>query len=211
MLSGMGHNHANSDDQSATSLSLLAGLKSGVQNHAAWDRFSVRYSPRIHRWCRQWGLQEADAADVTQNVMLQLSRQMESFEYDPNGRFRSWLKTITWRAWARYLDGRRRNPAEPVSTDVMETLNSVAAKDALMESLNDEANREVLEIALHRVRRRVREQNFEAFRKMTFEGLSGEETAKALQMNPGTVFVAKSRIDKMLSEEVARLDPESVT
>lgn len=195
--------------ESLTSLSLLAALRDNVRQHEAWGRFVQRYGPRINRWCRQWGLQAVDAEDVTQNVLLQLARQMETFEYNADGRFRSWLKTVAWRAWAKFLDAQRRNPARPGAPDALEVLNSQAAHDGLMQSLDDEADREVLDLAMERVRSRVQPNTFEAFRLMSFDGLSGKEVADRLEMKTGAVFVARSRIDRMLSEEVRRIDPEA--
>lgn len=195
-------------NQSVTSLTLLRALKDDVQQHDAWLDFVNRYGPRIEGWCRRWGLQDADARDVAQNVLLKLARQMQSFEYDSTGRFRSWLKTIAWRSWVDFLRSANRNHAAPGSQDMLKVLDSVEAKDDLMSRLDDEANREILEVAIQRVRTRVKESTFEAFRLMAFEGLSGAETATRLDMNPGSVLVAKSRVDKMLSAEVELIDRE---
>jgi len=192
--------------QSVTSLSLLARLREDPRRHYAWDEFIQRYVPKIHGWCRQWGLQEADAQDVTQDVLLQLAKQMHKFEYDPQGRFRSWLKTVTRRALADFSKARARNPARPGSEAMLNQLDSVQAKDDLVRRLDEEAGREQLQIAMDRVRNRVQPNTFEAFRLMTFEHLSGTEVAERLDMQVGSVFVAKSRIDRMLSEEVKRLD-----
>lgn len=193
-------------DTSATSLSLLAALKDDVTQHQAWTDFVSRYGPRIEAWCRSWGLQDADASDVTQNVLLQLARQMQSFEYDRNGLFRAWLKTVTWRAWADFLSARNRNPARPGSAEMYERLNTVAARGDLMQQLDDEANREVLEVAMRRVRKRVRHNTFEAFRLMAIDGLSGADAALKLDMKLGAVFVAKARVDRMMADEVERLE-----
>ena len=191
---------------SVTSLSLLSALRDDVRQHRAWPDFVARYGARIEGWCRRWGLQDADARDVAQNVLLQLARQMRSFRYDRNGRFRSWLKTIAWRAWVDYLKSQKKNLARPGSEGLLQQLDTVEAKDDLMAGLDDEANREILEVAIRRVRRRVNEGTFEAFRLMAFEGLSGADAAERTGMKVGSVFVAKSRIDKMLSEEVALVE-----
>ena len=71
---------SNSDE--ATSPTLLARLRS-PSDQAAWDQFVERYSPRIYGWCRRWNLQEADAQDVTQDVLLRLADKMRTFAYDP--------------------------------------------------------------------------------------------------------------------------------
>ena len=191
---------------SVTSLSLLAKLKDEPSGQPAWNEFVRRYSPRIRAWCRAWGLQDADVEDVTQDVLLQLAKQMHRFEYDPGGKFRSWLKTVAWRAWVDFLKSRNRNPANPGSEAMFERLNSVEAKDDLMRRLDEAADRELLEIAMENIRGRVKPHTFEAFRLMTFDHLSGEEVAQKLDIKVGTVFVAKSRIDRMLTEEFNRLE-----
>lgn len=201
----MGPKHAG---DTLTSLTLLASLRDDVRKHQAWYDFMDRYGPRVEGWCRRWGLQEADAHDVTQNVMLQLARQMETFEYDSRARFRSWLKTVAWRAWADFLSARNRNPALPGTADLLDRMDSVEARDDLMERLDDEANREILEVAIRRVRSRVQEKTFEAFRLMALEGLSGAKAAEQIGIKPGSAFVAKSRVDRMINEEIVLLDPD---
>jgi RNA polymerase sigma-70 factor (ECF subfamily) len=191
---------------SVTSLSLLAKLRDDPIEHQAWDQFVHRYAPQIRAWCQRWGLQEADAQDVTQDVLLKLARQMHKFEYDPRGKFRAWLKTIAWRAWADFLRKRGRDPARPGADAALLQLNSLEAKDDLMRRLDEEADREQLEIAMSNVKLRVKPHTFEAFRLMTFEGKSGVEAAEALGIKLGSVFVAKSRIDRMITKEIQALD-----
>lgn len=88
---------------SSTRMSLLEEVREGT-NVEAWRAFVDRYTPLIYGYCRQRGLQESDARDVTQNVFLAVSRAMRSFQYDPQrGRFRSWLGTITCREIRRHL------------------------------------------------------------------------------------------------------------
>src|SRR6188768_4069969 len=95
---------------SATHVSLLARLRLDPRDQAAWDAFVERYGGRIFRWCRGRGLQEPDAEDVTQNVLVDLSRQMRTFEYRPvpgrQGSFRAWLHQVTYRAWCDFLTSR---------------------------------------------------------------------------------------------------------
>ena len=95
---------------SSTRLSLLGRLRLTPTDQEAWGEFVERYGRQVYAWCRQWGLQEADAEDVTQNVLADLARQMRTFEYHPSGRFRSWLRTIAHRAWCDLLDSRRPRP-----------------------------------------------------------------------------------------------------
>src|SRR5436853_119899 len=97
-----------SNPASLTSETLLGRLCQSPDDPAAWDRFVERYGPKIYGWCRSWRLQDADAEDVTQDVLLRLARTLRSFAYDPSRSFRGWLRTVTHNAYADFLaDGRR--------------------------------------------------------------------------------------------------------
>ena len=79
------------DDPLKTSLTLLGRLRRDPKDQAAWSEFVARYGPRIRQWCRKWRLQESDAQDGTQDVLLRLNLLMARFVDDPSGRFRGWL------------------------------------------------------------------------------------------------------------------------
>ena len=55
------------------------------------------YAPAIYRWCVRRGLQDTDAQDVTQQVLLQLATKLPAFTYDPARSFRAWLRTLRQR------------------------------------------------------------------------------------------------------------------
>src|SRR5262249_27845754 len=83
---------------SETSPTLLGRLRLDPSDQASWKTFVQRYGPKIYGWCRGWNLQDADAQDVTQNVLLKLAAKLSTFHYDPAGSFRGWLKTLTHHA-----------------------------------------------------------------------------------------------------------------
>ncbi len=196
-------------DESITSVTLLGKLGSQPTDEAAWDAFVKRYSPRITSWAQRWGLQPNDAQDLTQNVLLQLAQQMKRFVYRPTGKFRSWLKTVSYRAWADFLERRRREEAGSGDSAVLKLLDSLQAKEAFLLDLEEEFDNELLRFAVRRVKQRVDSHTWEAYRLMTMEGLSGSDIAERLQIKVGTVFVAKSRVQRMLLEEVRRLEADS--
>ena len=78
----------------STRTTLLARLRKDPANEAAWGEFVEHYGRHIHRWCRQWNLQDADAEDVTQEILVKLAQKLRGFVYDPSRSFRGWLKTI---------------------------------------------------------------------------------------------------------------------
>jgi RNA polymerase sigma-70 factor (ECF subfamily) len=191
---------------SRTSPTLLGRLRDTPTDQAAWGEFVDRYSRKVYGWCRHWGLQKADAEDVTQNVLVDLARQMRTFEYRPSGSFRAWLRTVAHRAWCDLLESRRAATTGTGDTGVLRVLESVAARDDLLRQLVEECDRELLEEAMKRVRPRVEPQTWEAFRLTALERLSGAEVASRLGVAVTAVFKAKSRVQKMLQEELHQLE-----
>jgi RNA polymerase sigma-70 factor (ECF subfamily) len=189
-----------------TSVSLLARLRLGSADQAAWGEFVERYGRKIFGWCRHWGLQEADAEDVTQEVLLKLAQKMKTFAYDTSGSFRAWLKTLTHHAWQDFVESRRRAGAGQGGTTVLEKLHQAAAREDLIQRLEKEFDRELLDLAMQRVKSRVQAHTWEVFRLLALEGLSGAEAAAQLKMKVATVFVARSKVQRMIELEARRLE-----
>lgn len=189
-----------------TSASLLARLRS-PEDRQAWSEFVRRYGIQIHSWCRKWKLQEADAEDVAQAVLTRLAVKMQSFAYNPCRSFRGYLKTLTHYAWCDLVESRRKSGASGSGDSrVLELLESVEARTDLIEYMNREFDRELFEEACDRIRARVEAQTWEAFRLTALEGLSGADVACQLGIKVATVFKAKSKVQKMLQEEVRLLE-----
>jgi RNA polymerase sigma-70 factor (ECF subfamily) len=193
-------------NDSQTSISLMDQLRQSPRNADAWDRFIRRYRPKIYGWCRTWGLQEADAEDVAQEVIAKLALKMASFQYDRSRCFRAWLKTITQRALSDFIANRSRAVGDQSITLLLENLEARADLERRIEEI---FNHELLELAISRVRERVATSTWDAFRLLTFEGLSGAKAAQLLAIPVASVFVAKHRVQKMLKEEVAQLEGPS--
>jgi RNA polymerase sigma factor (sigma-70 family) len=191
---------------SSTRITLLARLAaSGETDQGAWDEFVRHYGTRIIRWCERWGLQEADVEDVSQQVLLKLSRRMRTFEYDPSQSFRAWLKTVTRNALLDFESDRASSPI----TDAAETLLTAAARTDLESQLEEEFDRELLEEALRRVKARVAPHTWDAFRLTALEQLDAANVAAQLSMSLGAVYQARSSVVKRLQEEREQLENSS--
>jgi RNA polymerase sigma-70 factor (ECF subfamily) len=194
---------------SLTSETLLGRLRHSPDDQAAWNRFVERYGPKIYGWCCQWRLQEADAEDVTQNVLLRLVGKLRNFTYDPSRSFRSWLRTLTAHACSDFFSDRERPDRASGDTGVLEILKSAPARADLLARREEEFDQEVMAEAQARVRLRVEPQTWEAFQLASAEGISGADTAARLGMPLTAVFKARSRVLKLLRDEVARLEQGS--
>src|SRR3984893_4266903 len=93
----------------ATRASLLVRLRGG--DAGAWQEFVHLYAPLIYGFARKRGLQDADAADLMQDVMRSVSTAIGRLDYDRNqGTFRGWLFTITRNRVFNFLSARRIRP-----------------------------------------------------------------------------------------------------
>src|SRR5262245_65908564 len=114
-----------------TRVTLLVRLRQDPTDQAAWDVFVERYGRHIYRWCRQWQLQDADAEDVTQDILVKLARKLRDFAYDPSRSFRGWLKTIAHHAWRDFVDSPRRAQAAAGDHRVRELLQTLESREYL--------------------------------------------------------------------------------
>jgi RNA polymerase sigma-70 factor (ECF subfamily) len=194
------------DPISQTSPTLLGRLRQDPNDERAWQAFVARYGPQIYGWCKQWRLQDMDAEDVTQNVLLGLARKLRTFVYDPQRSFRGWLRTVTQHALSDFLAGRGRPDTSSGDTQVLELLKGIEARNDLVARLEEQFDQELLEEASARVRLRVEPHNWEAFRLTAWEGVPAEAAAKQLGLRLTAVFKAKSRVLQLLREEVGRLE-----
>lgn len=188
-----------------TRVTLLSRLRQDPSSQAGWDEFVEHYGRHIYRWCRQWKLQDADAEDVTQIILLKLTQKLRAFAYDPSRSFRGWLKTVAHHAWRDFVDARR---ALTVAGDRpgVDPLITLEAREDLVQKLEEAFDLELLEAAKVRVRLRVAPHTWEAFRLAAVEGLPVAEVAAAVQMQVAMVYVAKSKVQKMLREEIEKLE-----
>ena len=191
---------------SETRMTLLSRLRKDPTNEVAWGEFVEHYGRKVFGWCRKWHLQEADAEDVTQNVLVKLAEKMRDFVYDPSRSFRGWLKTITHHAWTDFRESRDRAGVGSGDSHMLGLLDSVEAREDLLKQLDDEFDRELLEEAMNRVRLRVAPQTWQAFQLTAIDGLSGAEVSNRIGMQVAQVYVAKRRVQKMLEAEVRKLE-----
>jgi RNA polymerase sigma factor (sigma-70 family) len=184
---------------------LLARLRHDPSSECAWDEFVESYGRHIYRWCRQWKLQDADAEDVTQEILLKLARKLRAFTYDPDRSFRGWLKTVAHHTWRDFVD--ERSLIRPASDEpVWGLLYTVEARDDLLHKLEEAFDYELLETAKVQVRLRVAPHTWEAFQLLVVDGLPAAEVAAKVRMQVAMVYVAKSKVTKMLREEIRKLE-----
>jgi RNA polymerase sigma-70 factor (ECF subfamily) len=193
--------------ESRTRRTLLARMvQSGGRNQAAWSEFVDRYGRKIYGWCVRWRLQDADAQDVTQIVLLKLAQRMKDFTYDPGRSFRAWLKTVTHHAWQDYVDNRKTATLASGGDPEQERLDSLAARDDLSRELERLFDLDLLRTAMQLVRLRAAPHTWMAFSLTAMEGITAPEAARRLGMKIARVYASRSTIQQRLQEECRRLE-----
>ena len=97
------------NDAPATQPSLLIRLRD-AEDGPAWARFVDIYAPLVYDFGRRHGLQDADAADLTQEVLLVVFREVGGFERRGRGAFRGWLREVLARRVRDHFRQRRTRP-----------------------------------------------------------------------------------------------------
>lgn len=184
-----------------TNPSLLIRLRD-AKDTQAWGLFVDLYGPVVFRACRRKGLQEADATDVTQEVLIEVVHSIRRFVYDPErGRFRDWLWTIAQRRLGRHFSRRGEIRALPLTEESVARRTSQSADP----QWSADFNARVLEMALERARPNFEPATWEAFKRVWIDDHPAAAVAAEMQVPIEHVYLSKSRVLRRLEAEVRLL------
>jgi RNA polymerase sigma-70 factor (ECF subfamily) len=181
-----------------TSVSLLERLRQPGQT-PDWERFVQLYLPLFLRWGGRLGLQQQDADDLAQEVLLVLFKKLPQFTYDKHKSFRSWLYTVFLNKWR---DQRRRHilPAAPDAK-----FPEPAVPDGC-EAFDEAEYRQYLgHRALEVMQSQFEPASWKACWACVVEGQSAAQVAAALGLTENAVYIAKCRVLQRLRQELAGL------
>ncbi len=165
----------------------------------AWSEFARLYEPMIYRFAKQRGMQDADALELVQNVMLGVARSIERWVPDPQkGTFRTWLFRIAKYQWLTMISKKRLDIASGRSTDLL-MLHALPKIDPREEEI-DSFRREVFRVAAAQVRESCHEKTWEAFWRTAILDEDATAVASSLAMTVGSVYIARSRVTHRLRE-----------
>lgn len=181
-----------------TRASLLLQVQAG-DDPTAWDQFVEVYRPIIYRLARRRGLQNADAEDLAQQVLLSVAGSIADWQKrDESVRFRHWLRRVAKNAILNLLT---RGPKERAagSTSVHELLHQHDADDsAIARELELEHRREIFFRASAIVKSEITTDSWKVFELAVIEDIPIEQVAATLDKSVGAVYAARSRVMKRL-------------
>jgi RNA polymerase sigma-70 factor (ECF subfamily) len=186
----------------STSSSLIARIRQ--RDAEAWQRFTRLYGPLVYGWARQAGLQDADIADVMQDVFRAVADGVDGFQHGADRGFRGWMWGITRNKLHDHFRRRATHPASPGGTDAYEQLQQLPEipPDEWGESNSSLPERSLLHRALDMIRGDFDEHTWQAFWRLAAGSESAAEIGSDLDMTPRAVRQAKYRILRRLRSEL---------
>jgi RNA polymerase sigma-70 factor (ECF subfamily) len=171
----------------------------------AWEQFAAVYGPLVRGYARRHGLQDSDAADLTQDVLKSVTGAVGTLDHQPGrGAFRKWLFTVTRNKIRDFYKSPRHRERGAGDTDALKMLAEVPAPHEEPE-WEREYERQVFGWAAERVRPEFQTPTWRAFWLTAVEGRTGPEVAAELGMSLGAVHVARSRVLARLKSVVREL------
>ena len=190
-------------ESNITHPSLLVRIRN-ADDDQSWCEFVEIYSPLIYGFARKRGLQDADAVDLTQEVLRIVARSIGRLEYDRRrGSFRGWLFTIVRNELSDWFSRQRSDVVgSGDSSDVRRFEELPAADENDSAFWDQEHQRRLFEWASLRIQTEVHESTWSAFWETTVKGRSGKDVASELGLSVAAVYLAKSRVMARLKELV---------
>jgi RNA polymerase sigma factor (sigma-70 family) len=185
-----------------THASLLLRLRD-PRDGAAWGEFVNVYAPLIYGYLCKQGLQDADAADLCQDVLGVVAGAVGRLEYDPSkGAFRNWLFTIVRRKLSNWRKRQKDWPQSANDTATHQVLEQHAAPQASDAEWQRDWEERLFAWACEQVRRDVSDVTWQAFARTALHGQRGKQVASDLGLSVAAVYLARSRVLARLKELV---------
>jgi RNA polymerase sigma-70 factor (ECF subfamily) len=181
--------------------SLLIRIRD-ARDAEAWEQFVQVYAPLIYDYARRRGLQDADAADLAQDVLRAVATSAGRLEYDPaRGTFRGWLFTVAHHK-LHDLIARQRRPGRGQGDSAAQKLLEQQPARAEQDAWEQEYERRLFAWAAEQVRGNFEDSTWHAFWQTAVEGKSPRVVAESLGLTVGAVYIAKSRVQARLKQRI---------
>ena len=192
-----------------TRWTLLSRLKDW-NDQASWKEFFNTYWKLIYSVAIKAGLSDVESQEVVQETVITVAKKMKDFKTDPAfGSFKGWLLHITqWRIGDQL---RKRQPgaggrrAEATSSTSTTGRIPDPAEPELESLWNEEWEKNLIDAALERVKRRVNAKQYQLFYLHVIKEHPAEKVARSMSVNVAQVYLAKHRLGGLVRKEVKHL------
>lgn len=194
-----------------TRYSLIARLPPAdvdAGDQAAWQEFVEAYEPFLYGFARKHGMQDADANELVQLVLLAVAKHVRKWqptdEHQSRPPFRAWLTTVARNQLINHWKA-SRGVGQGGTTNLRRLHDQVAVGASNPQDEQIAYRREVLQYCAARVKQEVQSQTWQAFWATTAQGMTCSEAADELGMKLGSVYAARTRVIARLRAEATRL------
>src|SRR5262249_13032242 len=150
---------------------------------------------------------ECDARDMTQQVLVRISGAIDRYRPDgADASFRRWLYRIARNVVVTFLTRQSRQPVLLDDLQMAEMAETPFAASDESERFDREEQQQVLAWATEQVRREFRDTTSQAFVETSIHGRPIADVARELELSPGSVYVARSRIIARLRSKVEEFE-----
>ena len=186
-----------------TRASLLLRLRD-PRDQTAWETFLQIYQPLIFRLARRRGVQEADAREITQEVLITVAGAIGRWDTDPaRGSFRGWLSKMTRNLVVNFFIRQSRHPRGSGDSDLKRWLDEQPDPNSEESALFDvEEERQTFRWAAEQIQSEFQQATWQAFWRTAVEGAQPHDVANDLGVPIGVIYVSRSRVMKRLRERV---------
>lgn len=180
-----------------TRASLLLRL-ADPDDREAWGQFVDLYAPLVYGYARKQGLQDADAADLSQDVLRAVAGAIGRLQYDPKrGAFRNWLFTVVRSKLSNWRSAQASHPCMSGNSDL---LDRCPAPNGVEAEWQAEWERRLVTWACEQLRRETADLTWQAFWRTAIDGKPGKQVAAELGLSVAAVYHARSRVLARLKE-----------
>jgi len=193
-------------ERPVTHPSLLVRIRD-ARDKEAWRHFVSVYAPVVYGYLRRRGLQDADAADLTQDVLRAVAAAVGRLNYDPQrGSFCGWLFTLAHHRLHDHLARQRRQGRGSGETVAQQLLEAQPAREEDTALWTREYERRLFTWAAEQVRGGFHDSTWQAFWQTAVEGESAKVVAERLGMTVAAVYLAKSRVMARLRAQIRQVE-----
>ncbi len=173
----------------------------------AWSQFVEIYAPLVYGFLLRHGLQDADAADLTQEVLASVATAAKNLKYSAQrGPFRNWLFTVVKNRLRNFRRKSKRQTCGTGDTEAHQLLMQQPDRNAV--DWDQAHERRLFHYVADQVRGDFQESTWQAFWRTAVEGQAGKEVAESLGMTISAVYLAKGRVMQRIREQVDILQGE---
>lgn len=183
-----------------TSFTLLRAARRG--DSVAWGRIVDIYGPIVFLQCKRNGLSEEDASDATQEVFVAIHSGLQDFKKEQSDqKFSHWIRRITSFKIADRFRIRKKREHVLGGSMAREMIEQIPEQDPIEWEPNT-IRRDAFRRAVELMKQDFQESTWRAFWLTVVEGKTTPEVCEILEMKPGAVRNAKSKVRTRLVAEL---------